>query len=228
MADSISTVSAQIRGAFSSATTTQLEWALNAVNRDLHRELPLRREIVSLTALVVGTGEYALDADIIKVWQALYRQSATDKGSPLELVSLEGLDEQAGWYNDDNGTPEKLYLVDVEGTSTSAASSVVKAGLYPKPDTASTGSPAYPRVEMRVTRCKTLSGTDLLPQAVKDADVYYRGALYYLAPDFAPDDEERLLEAYMAAKRRAGREYRNRLNGVNPSVTPTRNRRSVV
>lgn len=160
-------------------------------------------EVVDIN-LVAGTREYALDSDVLRVWEAEYRTSATT-ATPLEQTSTDWLDyNMRGWRSLPNGTPSMFY--DIGGY----------IGLVQKPDTTSSGG--YPIVRGYATKRQTLVGATALPLMIREqTDAWEDEIAYRWARQTRSIEDIKLRDA---ARRRSRNELMSFLQGRLPRNRP--------
>lgn len=121
-------------------------------------------ESISLTA---GTREYALDADIRRIWNADYQMSAT---SSVQLTAshIDSMDVNLGpWRSHANGRPQMFYV------------NKTNIGFYPTPSTTTSGT--YPRVVLTVSRSETLVTGSTMPASAPNFGAWVSGVCKRLA-----------------------------------------------
>lgn len=116
---------------------------------------PVEEVTINLTS---GTYEYALSDDVIRVWAAVYVRSSI-QADALREISIDMLDDdRPNWRYDPASTPTRWYDV---GTM---------VGLFPKPDTTTSGG--YPILKLYTTKRQTLTGSTTMPAMVPNYDAW--------------------------------------------------------
>lgn len=174
---------------FEDGTTFGLDLCQEALD-ELLFEVPLIKTTETLSALVAGTATYTKTEATLVIWEATYLRSANQGDfHPLKPTTQAHLDKDfPGWKRDANGTPERILL-----DANDASPPIALYRLWPTPDTSSTGSPAYPRVELTVTKKVTLTAGDTLPNQLKTLDplialMFKRFSWLYKREDFQAND----------------------------------------
>lgn len=179
---------------------------------ELLEEIKMMRDTEDIT-LALLTPTYALDEDILKVWDADYFASADDI-TPLSETSLDFLSRyRRNWRSREPSRPTSYYI-----DNSSVGGMLI--GLTPEPDTATSGT--YPMVRLYVARKRTLSGSSTLPAAIQDDSVYVKGIIYKWKQlrRKNPQDEMLARDAYLAKKQALMRRTGNRLAKLNPTIDP--------
>lgn len=198
------------RKGFEDLTKEDFTNHINRVHKDILIRMPVRvnTEDISLTS---GTKEYALDSDIVKVWEA-YRYDTSSTGEALTATSVHDLHLDTPHFRfDANGKPKMFYVWNSVTTG-----DVI--GFHPTPDT--TTSSGYPKITLHVTRENTLDMTTTLPTGVKDHQIYIEGVCYYAAMDVMPEKAQFWFNAYQMEMDKNRRFYQNRNPDHSPSVAP--------
>lgn len=124
---------------------------LQQVHDELLMKYAIRWETETNTSLTATDREYAIPAGVIKFKEVVYYKTATD-ARVLEAVSYDKLrDENPDHYLSTLTGPRRYY--ELAGN----------IGLDKLPDSASAGSPAYPRLVMTVRKLETLSTSTTMP-----------------------------------------------------------------
>lgn len=156
---------------FKGVTEDQALEYLQEVHTHILSNVRLNIETITIN-LTSGTGEYAIDDDILRVWTARYLVSATSQ-DVLNPTHVDELNKNhRDWKVDSASTPNLYY---VEGSN---------LGLYPVPDTTTSGG--YPVVKCEVTRDQTLSisGTPtVIPEFARRPQAWIMGACKAIALD---------------------------------------------
>lgn len=138
---------------FSSVPPAVILAELNVVHTELLFDIKLTADTETIT-MTAGTGSYALDADILRVWSARY-ESAANTFKPLVPTHLDEMDHLFPRWRTTayaQGTPSHFYI------------DTTNIWLYPWPSTTASGG--YPRIVLEVSRSVALSvGTSLPTQA---------------------------------------------------------------
>ncbi len=158
-------------------------------------------ETISIQA---GIQEYALDADIRRVWSVDYQLSATN-GHQLRATHVDKLDDDAsGWRFHPNGLPLEFYVE--RGF----------IGLYPKPSATTSGT--YPRLSLSVSRSVTLVVGTTMPAQIHNFEAWEAGVRYRIARQTA---DERMM-VYLEERKAARTMLSNFIDGRNPRFITTR------
>lgn len=207
MSETVANVIASLRRRIPTITPDDALEYINRVHEDLSAMLPLRQdtEDVSLTD---GTREYSLDEDIVQIWDAEYRTSATE-GHQMKQTSVPDLVlDRAAWRLAVDGKPFEYYIW---GNTTGKV-----VGFFPTPETTTTSG--YPIVRLYVSRRNTLTLSDSLPQTILNKQVYVEGAAWYYCADFKPDMESFYDRRYQEHKIRLKRFYYSQMPFHSPSI----------
>lgn len=184
---------AQVKLDFAKVSDAEVLADLQAIHDELCFDFKLIKSTETETSLVAGTREYALPAGTARVYQVRYVRSATAGDfRVLQETSEDELDQtRRNWRGLDNGEPYKFFA---DGGNLS---------LVPAPDTASSGSPAYPRLEFEIASYEPgLDGTEDLPTGLSSYEAWVDGAKMRLALK-RQDKRYPLYErAYMMNRRR--------------------------
>lgn len=154
--------------------------------------VPLIKSTETLSSLVAGTATYAQTATTIRIWEAFYIRSATQGDYRiLTVTSPEAMRlDFPGWHLQRNGEPRRIMR-----DANAATPPVAVYRLWPTPDTASSGSPAYPQVYMTITKGVTLGASDTLPNQLKSLDALVALMLKRFSYLYAPDDYAKNVDA---------------------------------
>lgn len=154
--------------------TTILDY-INEVHDDLLSLVPLNRTEEDIS-LVANQTEYTLNPSTVRVWEAEYLRSATDrrplKGEDITRLAL----AQPTWRNMPAGVPRRFFIDRDEDEQI--------VGILPKPNVTTSGG--YPIVKLHVTRTETLTRTSNVPVGIS-GDVYVFGAMarFFTDPNLA-------------------------------------------
>lgn len=195
MPDTVNTIIAKVQERFADATSNAITDYINRVHRDVLSAIPeLARHTFDITTVMSGTAQYDLPADALEVANVLY---VTDANTATKLTRTSEdklVEEQPTWEFDQADTPTQFY---VQGNNTSSAVSNLTIYLYPTPSISS--SSGYPRVRCYITECKTLIGTDSLPEGLASYGLYIEGACFYTANALrGPEQAAAYLQTYEA------------------------------
>jgi hypothetical protein len=202
----------------------QVLTALEAVHRDLCTEYHLYRETFEIE-MVADQREYALDADVVSVDEALY-YTADGVFTTLTGINIDAeFNNSPGWQTEDSGSSTEFYIRNG------------MLGLRPPPDT--TVTDGYPVVRTRCTVYSPLvpsglTGTATIPAAIPDGDIYIHSVMVKLLEKkkYDADSAEKLaliaevLAGAKASKAEATRELDRVLEKVNRQYKPAANPRS--
>ncbi len=176
MPDTVNSIVSKLQERFADVPSSTAIDYVNRVHRELLGVMPEIGRHTQDIHLTAGNAEYGLPADTLEVAQVLYVQDATT-ASKLSRTSEDRLiEEQPTWEFDASGTPTEFYI---QGDNLSSAVSQLAVFLHPAPNTSTSGT--YPVLRAYITECKTLIGTDSLPEGLPSYDVYLEGASYYTA-----------------------------------------------
>jgi len=147
---------------------------LNDVHRDILARVHLQSDIEEVTALTTSTRLYDLATTVSRVWWCRYqRSSAVDDYAVLQPISLETLEtENQRYLMQSDAEPRVWYTAHGSGGR-------LQVGVDPAPATASTGSPEYPRLILRVTRAESLSSSTVLPAGVPTLRAWWKGLIAF-------------------------------------------------
>lgn len=113
---------------------------------------PLIEETQVLSSLAVGTRGYSLASGACRVRKVRYKASASSQYQQIDATTLDTLEYGGpGWRDMPNGVPYQYYV------------KMGQINFVPAPATASTGSPAYPRIEVDIHKVETLTSGSNLP-----------------------------------------------------------------
>lgn len=131
---------------FPDATDTVALSYLQDIHDDLCWLFKINPSDVTETSLVSGTANYDLPTGTARIFSCRYVRSATaGDWKELEPTHIDALDAlRRDWRKQSDSEPEYFYVEDGD------------IHLHPAPDTSSSGSPAYPRLEMQVSLYETL------------------------------------------------------------------------
>lgn len=206
----------RIRRNFSGLTEAEALEYLQEAHTHILGQIRLNIETVSIS-LTADTREYALDNDILRVWNAMYLTSAT-QGFQLVPTHVDRLDSTTHrWRIQGSSQPREWYVEESN------------LGLYPTPDTTTSGS--YPAVSLEVTRDQTLSisGTPTtIPEFARRPHAWVAEACRWVA--LAKKDYERsqfFTQLAQSELAQLSRDVVGRNPGFHPSFQP-RNRQTRV
>jgi hypothetical protein len=155
-------------------------------------------ETLSMTA---EDATVAIPDTVKKIWSATYVRSATAGDvRRLKVVSARWMDTyKKRWRDHASGEPSYLVIEpDEDGVRELVA--------YRKPDTTSSGSPAYPHIRLEVSRKQTLKESspgageiDEMPDAIDDITVLLEGIWYRHARAYVPENKKEHQENFVIA-----------------------------
>jgi hypothetical protein len=180
---------------------------------DILAEIPMVLDTEDI-ALTDDDPTYPVDEDILRIWEATWRRSATANDIRLlRVVTQEWMDlHHRGWkYLAAQTEPNFLVL---EATADAAA--VAQFRFSPNLDITVSG--AYPKVTLTVTRKQTLAANSTLPQQVKDPDAYLEGVWWRFAKLYLDDD--RLADRHEQRYLRAKAKLFERVRLISPEIQP--------
>lgn len=189
----VSDVQTQIRARFPECSDSRSLATINEVHKQLLTDFPLLRRTQVSTNLTAGTSEYALAETNFHIESVYYRTAAATQTRLLK-ESIEQLDSRLiGWRTAANGTPIIWYLSSNLSGAGSTDQGVI--GLYPPPDTTTTGG--YPVLITNVSLIESavLTGTSPLPPTMNSQWVYVEKASELIAREIRPQ----MVEAYAAS-----------------------------
>lgn len=157
---------------------------LNLAVRNLCRQIPLYRNTTTFS-ITANTQEYTFGDTYNQVQQVFYETSATSR-ILLDYKSIQELDlDNPRWRYQSAGTPREYYITQ---TASSSPAGALKMGLFPTPDTSTSGT--YPRIRVYFTETPSADfiTSDSSPQLLERPEViiYEACRLYAI--------EERLFE----------------------------------
>lgn len=175
MATQVQDIIAAFRSDFyPDCTDAKAQTLFNEAYKTVLASIKCRTAEVILT-LTAGTREYTLAEVNQQVNFAYYEPSSNVSQSyQLQETNLDVRSiTQKSWQSSGgtNGKPDSYYTTNVANSD----GAIIKIGLDPVPDTTSSGG--YPRVRLNVTQYSTLTGTETVPEGLKDDNPY----LYYMA-----------------------------------------------
>lgn len=184
MAETVANAIIEVQRHFNMSDAVALEY-LNKADRYITLNIPLRWDTEEVI-LVAGTAEVALSTEnIIKCWQARYRQSSTSSYT-LTPTDVTKLDMQDGdWRALPNDEPSEFTI---KGSSTGAASILLTN--TPATSTSPATTAGFPRVTIYVTKAAVLTTNDSLPAMLGSSDIYTFRAAWRYACEFAKDQED--------------------------------------
>ena len=180
----------------------------NSAHAEIGRQVKLYPdEAVDLASLVAGTRGYAYSEDILHVWAAAYYTSASSytaliQTSPDELDAM----TNGEWRGESNGTPTHWYD---EGPN---------IGLYPIPDTTTSGG--YPLVRLYCQKRRVLTTGDSLPGMIGEATPWVDYMAYLWAERRHRDEKDARYADYKVSLARLKRHMLARAPRVKPSFNP--------
>lgn len=131
--------------------------------------------------LVAGTNEYTLDTDVLRVQTVEYLFSAT-WSNKLEAVTIDELDVTViGWRNF-SGQPIKYYAL----SEASGNTAINRVGLYPNPQTTTSGG--YPALRLSCNLVDDFGTSDTLPPVLRDENAILSRMYYFNCVDLYPKD----------------------------------------
>lgn len=165
---SVASAITRLRAIHSDMDDTQALSYLNIANNEICHKFRLFTTEESLTALVAGTPEYAINTLDARVYAVTYvRSSATGDVKPLVAVRWEDkIAEQPTFHHDPDSEPAE-YAIHRGSTG------LPSVYLWPAPVTASSGG--YPKLTIHASRVVDLVSLGDLPSgmvAVEDAFVW--------------------------------------------------------
>lgn len=173
-------------------STARARVLFDGIDRTVRREA--RVSVVSLTldTLVAGQEQYALNNDVVRVWTCRYgTTNTTADATSLTATTIDQLENENPDYKKSRGTPAVFYVLGGE------------IGLFPVPDTSSSGG--LPYLTMQVSRAPVMADGDSLPSHIDSIDAWKFG----IAKDFSFETGDPRLpyheKAYYAALERLKR-----------------------
>jgi hypothetical protein len=186
MADTVATLTTDLKRIFQDATTAACERAINMAHREIVTLMPDIARTTTSVNLTSGTSSYDLNVEIGEVLSVVY-QTAANTAIPLMQTTRRQLEnEQPGttaWAQMTSGTPDRFFL---EG-SASTDSAQLKIVLYPTPNT--TTSAGYPVLSVTHSVMATLdsAGSDTIPEGGPALAMFYKfRAAQHLAEELQP------------------------------------------
>jgi len=150
------------------ADDTLAEQLFNEAHQQVLESIEARNstEDISLTA---NTREYAISDNVVKIWEAYYKDSSTESSwVRLNPTSKQQLDDLGAWrLNAQPVRPGRFY----ETTIASGDTATRGIGFDTLPPT-TTGVSGYPKVTLYCTLIAELDYTDSLPQQIRDMSLY--------------------------------------------------------
>jgi hypothetical protein len=129
-----------------------------------------RTETTTLSSLVAGTADYALNESVIRVWSADYQPAAT-QSKRLTAVTMSQLERDYPNHRVASSGAPQVFAVTYSG-------SALQLTLHPAPDTTTAGG--YPRVILRTSTVPTLASNSTLPANLPE-EAIEAGALWRVA-----------------------------------------------
>lgn len=186
MADTLSTLTTDLKRVFQDAFTSACERALNLAHRDLISVAPDVARNETTISVASGTHSYDLPSDIGEVLDAVWRTGSA-AGQRLKFTTRQQLGNDLSgdnyWAYKAAGTPEYYAL---EGNVSGGVTSQFKLILHPTPSVSTTAG--FPAVVVVHSEAKTLANSDTIPEGATAASRFYRErAAMYLAQELRPD-----------------------------------------
>jgi hypothetical protein len=138
----------------------------NELYRELGKKARVLTDVVDIT-LISNASSYAIASTVIRIWGAIYMNSATSFYG-IEATSIDALDDEGLFWRNWTGTPRK-FAVDT---------SSVGARLFvpvPAPNIATSGTTGYPKIRLYVSDIATLGIGDSFPDVVDDMSYFKYG-----------------------------------------------------
>lgn len=177
--DSVTTVVSDFNSRYSDVSSASAERLFNMIHKRILARLGLR-DTTATISLTAGTREYDLAEANLQIRVAHYVRSAND-GDFYELreTSTDALDElDEGWRGRaDRSEPHCFYVRSVVDADTSEK----QIGFVELPPTTTSGG--YPNVTLYVTQNAVLSGSDTIPAALQDSQIYLDGMSWLFAKE---------------------------------------------
>lgn len=171
MAITVAAVEASVQLDFPDVPTADVLTALNEEHYKLCHLYPLYTSTETFSSLVSGTGEYNFATLPASVRHAIYKPTATASGwITLRATSIDALNSDNPTWRQSTASQPTHYYTTTDGTN-------VKLGLYPAPNTTSSGG--YPAVIVYTWLATVL--TTNMPVSIDAYDCYKYGACYRLA-----------------------------------------------
>jgi hypothetical protein len=176
MPDTVNSIVSKVQERFADASSATVVDYINRVHREIISVIPeIARRVESIN-LVANNSIYGLPSDCLEVGQALYVTSSNSATKLIRTSQDRLVEEEPTWEFDAAAAPTHFYM---QADVTNSAVSNLAIYLYPKPPTSTTSG--YPILRCYITDCKTMVGTDSLPEGLASYDVYLEGASYYAA-----------------------------------------------
>lgn len=171
MAVTVATVEASVQLDFPDVPTADVFTALTEEHAKLCHLYPLYESSETFSSLVDGTSEYNFSTVPASVRHAVYKPSSTNSGwTTLRATTIDALNsDNPSWRQSTPSQPTHYYTT-TDGTN-------FKLGLYPAPNTTSSGG--YPAVTVYTWLATTLSTN--MPVSIDAYDCYKYGTCYRLA-----------------------------------------------
>lgn len=177
--DSVTQVCADFNARYPDVGTTAAERLFNMIHKRILARIGIR-DTTAIISLTAGTREYDLAEANLQIRVAHYVRSASE-GDFYEIreTSTDALDElDEGWRGRaTQSEPRAFYVTSVVDSDTSEK----KIGFVEIPPTTTSGG--YPNVTLYVTQNAVLSGSDTIPAALQDSQIYLDGMSWLFAKE---------------------------------------------
>jgi len=159
----VSEILQDLRMSFKDVEVDMILRQLNEAHLEICSEFPLYNRTDTLT-LVADDPTYAITSDVTAVRRAVYFSTDNPtRGTDLEVTTVQELDsDRYKWRSEPSGIPRQIMR---DGD---------QFRLLPAPNTASSGSPSLPRVELYVEYVPVLTQQSTLPNSVPAFGPYLR------------------------------------------------------
>lgn len=222
MAETYTTLAARLNRTFPECDSTVALRLFNQVLRALCQDLPLYRN-TSTVSLTADTQTYSLSDAIVQIEQCFYEESA-DNRVILDPTSIDELNQDDRlWRYVDSSTPRAYFLVQDTASTTQGG---MLLGLYPTPDTSTSGT--YPRLRLYtiVRPSSDVTGSDQSPDILERPDVLVWGAAYLYLEEMSEFEEaQRYYRMYIDEK---GRQWKHITGRTNRYMKPRVQRQSYI